>query len=186
MNIIAAPRRHWSGVGQLLHWLCAGLILFMLGLGLYMVEWVNDPAQKFDLYQLHKTTGAFVFLLMAIRTLWRLGTVAPSLPESMPRREQVLSKLVHLVLYGLIFAVLMSGYVMISSSPLPLPIELPGGGHVPNLIAPDYALSEQMKSLHHRLVWVLLGLVCLHIAAALKHRLWDRDEVLQSMLPGRG
>ncbi len=186
MNTSATPRRHWSGVGQLLHWTCAGLILFMLGLGLYMVEWLDDPARKFDLYQLHKTTGAFVFLLMAIRALWRMATVVPDLPETMSRPEQRLSKIVHLVLYGLIFAVLISGYVMISSSPLPLPIELPGGGHVPNLIAPDFDLSEQMKTLHHRLAWVLLGLVGLHIAAALKHRLWDRDEVLQSMLPGRG
>lgn len=180
------PRHRWSGVGQALHWLCAGLILFMLGLGLYMVEWVQDPGQRFDLYQLHKTCGALVFLLMAVRALWRLTATAPALPATMPRHERLISKAVHLALYGLIFAVLISGYVMISASPLPLPIHLPGGGHVPNLVAPDFELSETMKTLHHRLAWTLLALVALHIAAALKHRLWDRDEVLQSMLPGRG
>ncbi|CAM5776948.1 cytochrome b [Labrys miyagiensis] len=186
MTLSANPRHRWSGVGQALHWLCAALILFMLGLGLYMVEWVDDPARKFDLYQLHKTTGAFVFLLMAIRALWRLFTVAPALPQTMPRHEQILSRIVHLLLYGLIFGVLIAGYVYVSASTLPLPIELPGGYHVPNLVAPDYALSETMKVLHHRLAFVLMALVGLHILAALKHRLWDRDEVLQSMLPGRG
>src|ERR1700761_592138 len=99
MTTAAIPRRRWSGVGQVLHWTCAGLILFMLGLGLYMVEWVDDPARKFDLYQLHKTTGAFVFLLMAIRALWRLFTAAPALPQTMPRHEQLISKGVHLLLY---------------------------------------------------------------------------------------
>jgi cytochrome b561 len=183
---VTVPRRRWGGVSQALHWLCAALILFMLGLGLYMVEWLDDPARKFELYQLHKTIGAFVFLAMAIRALWRLVTVAPVLPETMPKAEQLLSKTVHLLLYGLIFGVLASGYVMISASTLPLPIELPGGFHVPNLVAPDNDLSESMKALHHRLAWVLLALVGLHVAAALKHRLWDRDEVLQSMLPGQG
>jgi cytochrome b561 len=43
-----------------------------------------------------------------------------------------------------------------------------------------------MKALHHRVAWILIGLVLLHVAAALKHWLWDRDGVLQSMLPGRG
>ena len=76
-----------------------------------------------------------------------------------------------------------SGYVMISASPLPLPVELPGGIAVPNLIAPDYGLSETMKALHHRLAWVLLGLVALHVLAALKHHFWDRDDVLRQMLP---
>jgi cytochrome b561 len=183
---MSAARRRWSGLGQALHWLCAGLILFMLGLGLYMVEWVDDPGRKFELYQLHKTTGAFVFLAMAVRVAWRLSTVAPALPETMPRHEKLLSKAVHVLLYGLIFAVLLAGYVTVSASTLPLPVELPGGLHVPNLVAPDYELSESMKLLHHRLAYVLMALVGLHILAALKHRLWDRDEVLQSMLPGRG
>lgn len=179
-------RHRWSATGQILHWSCAALILFMLGLGLAMVEWVEDQGQRFDLYQLHKSLGALVFLLMALRAAWRLLARAPVLPESMPRHERVLSKVVHVALYGLIFAMLVTGYVMISASPLPLPIQLPGGGHVPNLVAPDFELSEQMKALHHRFAFVLIALVLLHVAAALKHWLWDRDGVLQSMLPGRG
>ena len=174
----------WSRTGQGLHWLSAIAILLMLGLGLYMVEIDTDQGSKFDLYQWHKTIGALVFLLMAVRTLWRLFAVAPTLPATMSGVEKCLSRLVHLVLYGLIFAMLITGYVMVSASPLPLPIALPGGWHIPNLIAPDFALSETMKTLHHRLAWVLLGLVTLHIAAALKHRFWDRDDVLQSILPG--
>lgn len=186
MREAVAPLRRWSLSGQMLHWSCAALILFMLGLGLTMVEWVEEPGQRFDLYQLHKSLGALVFLLMALRAAWRLLVRVPVLPQTMPRHERVLSKAVHAALYGLIFAMLISGYVMISASPLPLPIELPGGGHVPNLVAPDFALSEQMKTLHHRLAFLLIGLVTLHIAAAFKHWLWDGDNVLQSMLPGRG
>ncbi|MDQ0395499.1 cytochrome b [Labrys monachus] len=178
-----SPRRRWSPAGQALHWLSAALILFMLGLGLVMVEFVEDPGRRFELYQLHKTCGAFVFLLLALRTAWRLFAVAPSPPATMPGHERLLSRTVHVVLYLMILAITLSGYVMISSSPLPLPVELPGGLAVPNLIAPDYGLSETMKTLHHRLAWVLLGLVALHVLAALKHHFWDRDDVLRQMLP---
>ena len=183
----ASSHRRWSLLGQGLHWLSAALIMFMLGLGLTMVEVVTNPGTRFDLYQLHKTCGALVFLVMAIRALWRLGASAPDLPEAMPKAERILSRIVHLVLYLFIFAITVSGYVMVSASTLPLPIALPGGLHVPNLVAPDYELSEAMKTLHHRLAWSLLALVVLHIMAALKHHFWDRDEVLAQMLPvGRG
>jgi cytochrome b561 len=183
MSGTVKPRRRWSLAGQALHWLSAALILFMLGLGLTMVELVTDPGRRFELYQLHKTCGALVFLLIALRTLWRLGAAAPEPPATMPRHERILSRMVHIVLYLMIFAITISGYVMISASPLPLPVELPGGIAVPNLIAPDYDLSETMKTLHHRLAWVLLGLVAFHVLAALKHHFWDRDDVLRQMLP---
>ncbi len=168
---------------QALHWLLAALILFMLGLGLYMVEFEQDPGRKFELYQLHKTLGAWVFLLTAVRALVRIGTSSPAYPDAMPDWQRHAGKSAHVLIYALTFTMGVTGYVMISSSPLPLPIDFAGGLQVPNLIAPDYALSEQMKVVHHQLAWVFLALLTLHILAALKHHFWDRDRVLRQMLP---
>ncbi|MDR3496522.1 MAG: cytochrome b [Ancalomicrobiaceae bacterium] len=174
----------WSITGRLLHWLSAGLILFMLALGLVMVEGTADAARRFELYQLHKSCGMLVLGLTGIRALWRLGAVQPPRPPGMSRPERLASRLVHGLIYTAIFALAATGYAMVSASPLPLPVELPGGFSVPNLIAPDFALSEQMKALHHVLAWGMLALVALHVAAALKHHFLDRDDILRAMLPG--
>jgi len=58
-------------------------------------------------------------------------------------------------------------------------------GHfpLPDLVAKNKQLAEQLKQVHETLNWVMLGVVILHVAAALKHHMVDRDEVLQRMLP---
>jgi cytochrome b561 len=180
---LTSASQRWPVAIQALHWLLAVLILFMLGLGLYMVEIEQDPGHRFELYQWHKTLGAWVFLLTALRAALRIGTVTPPYPDTMPEWQRRAGKGAHLLIYALTFAMGVTGYIMISSSPLPLPIDFAGGVQVPNLIAPDYGLSEQMKAIHHRLAWTFLALLALHILAALKHHFWDRDQVLWQMLP---
>ena len=166
-----------------MHWLSAVLIVFMLGLGLDMVELVTDPARKFELYQLHKSFGMLVLALMLVRLVWRFGATAPQRPAMMSRTMQQGAVLVQVVLYAAIFALAITGYISVSASTLPLPVELPGGFSVPNLVSPDYTLSETMKLLHHWVAWGLLALLGLHVAAALKHHFWDKDDVLRQMLP---
>ncbi|RFB78141.1 cytochrome b [Methylovirgula sp. 4M-Z18] len=182
-NEASLMQQRWPLVMRGLHWLLAALILFMLGLGLYMVQIEQEPGRKFELYQWHKTIGAFVFALTALRALCRIFTHAPAHPATMSAFEHHASRIAHVLIYGLSFAMGVTGYVMISSSPLPLPIELFDGVHVPNLVAPDYALSEAMKALHHRLAYLFIGLLVVHVLAALKHHFWDRDDILRQMLP---
>ena len=73
----------WGWVARLLHWTMAGLILFQLGLGLYMVELTPDLLERFRLTQLHKGWGIVIFALALIRLGWRLSTAR--IPRCRPR-----------------------------------------------------------------------------------------------------
>jgi cytochrome b561 len=171
----------WPHSTRVLHWLGAATILFMLALGFAMVNFIEEPGRRFDLYQLHKSLGLFVLALMLARVVLRLALPTPAAIETIPLWQNRAARGVHALLYALTIALTLVGYAMVSTSPLPLPVALPFGLHAPNLLAPDYALSEDFKKVHHALAAVLALCVAIHIAAALKHRFVDRDGTLKRM-----
>jgi cytochrome b561 len=98
---------------------------------------------------------------------------------TIPHRHDRAARGMHVLLYVLTLALALVGYASVSTSPLPLPVVLPFGFQAPNLLAPDYALSEEFLRAHH-IIAVILGLcVAGHIAAALKRHLVDRDGTLR-------
>lgn len=176
----AGPAR-WSFATRVLHWLSAACIATMLVLGVVMVWFVDDAARRFDLYQRHKTLGAFVFALAVARLITRAAMRGPGWPERMSRWHRAAAGGVHRALYALTFAATLTGYAMVSTSPLPLPVSLPGGLSVPNLLAADYTASERWKIAHHACVLALGLLAVAHAGAALWRRFVDRDDVLSRM-----
>jgi cytochrome b561 len=54
---------------------------------------------------------------------------------------------------------------------------------LPVLIEADPSLKVVLKAVHYWLNMLMAGLVGLHVAAALKHLLVDRDGITQRMLP---
>ncbi len=181
----ASPAR-WSLATRLLHWLCAAAIATLLGLGLYMVWIVDDAARRFDLYQRHKTLGALVFALTLARLAARAVARGPGWPEAMSRLRRAAAGGAHAALYGLSLAATLTGYAMVSTSPIPLPVALPGGFSVPNWLGPDFAASERWKTAHHASVLALGLLAAAHAGAALWHRFFERDAVLSRMGFGGG
>lgn len=171
----------WPLSIRVLHWLGAAAILFMLALGFAMVNLVGDPGARFDLYQAHKSIGLFVLALMLARLALRLTRAEPQPIATMPAWQRRAAEATHGLLYTLTIALTLAGYAMVSASPLPLPVALPFGFAAPNLLAPDYALSERFKQAHHVLAVILALCVAGHVAAALKHRFIDRDGTLRRM-----
>jgi len=153
----------------------------MLAFGLVMVNLIDDPNQRFDLYQAHKSLGVLVFVLMIGRIVTRLGNAAPAPIATMPLWRRRAAASAHVLLYGLTIASSLAGYAMVSASPLPLPVALPFGVNFPNLLAPDHDLSERFKRIHHALAAILALCVAMHVAAALKHQFLDRDGTLRGM-----
>ena len=178
MNVGAA---RWAASTRILHWLGAVAILFMLALGFVMVNFVEAPGRRFDLYQFHKSLGLFVLALMVVRVVWRFVRTAPAPIATIPDWQARAASAMHALLYALTIALALAGYASVSASPLPLPVALPFGLHAPNLLAPDYALSEGFKQAHHILAALLALCVAVHVAAALKHHFIDRDETLRRM-----
>ncbi len=167
-----------------LHWLLAALLLGMVCLGFYMHELRLSPL-KLKLVNWHKWIGVCVVLLALLRLVWRATHPPPALPAGMSPLARRAAGGLHLALYALMFAIPVSGWLM--SSAKGFQTVWFGVLPLPDLIGKDKALGEQLFGLHATLNWVLLGLLAVHVLAALKHHFLDRDDVLRRMLPrGRG
>ena len=171
---------HYTGVAVVLHWLVALLILGSFVVGTYMVELDLSP-WKLKVYSWHKWTGVTIFLLVPLRLAWRVTHRPPGLPAAMPEWQRHAAAISHALLYLLMFAVPVSGWLM--SSAAGFPVVYFGVFQLPDLVAKDKELFELMKSVHYVLNKALLVLVLLHVVAALKHHFVDRDEVLRRMAP---
>jgi cytochrome b561 len=177
----------WGWVSRALHWSMAALILFQLGLGLWMTRLVQDLLARFALTQTHKSLGAVVLLLALVRVAWRLSAPGrPPLPP-MPAWQARAARASHALLYLLVFLVPVSGWLLASASPVQ---DLLG---MQNLVFGRLALpdpfvpgSERLEAalhlVHASAAAALACLVALHAAAALRHQFVDRDHLLARML----
>jgi cytochrome b561 len=163
-----------------LHWLIALIILAGFSLGLYMHDLPLSP-QKLKYFSWHKWMGITVFLLAVVRVGWRLTHGAPALPDGMPEWQRRAAAASHGLLYLLILVIPISGWLYSSASGVP--VVYLGLIPLPDLVAPNKALAEQLKLLHQTLNFTLAALVILHTAAALKHQFVDHDGLLARMLP---
>ncbi len=175
-------RRRWGAVSVTFHWLVAGLIGVMIGLGLIMVE-LPLGSRKLEWYALHKSLGITVLALMTLRFGWRLVNPTPPLPDDLRPYERGLAKATHAGLYILLLAMPLSGWLMASASPLPT--SLWGWFPLPRLIGTDDSLVGTLASVHRWLGYAILAVLALHIAAALKHHFVLKDDTLRRMLPVR-
>ena len=172
--------RPYAATAILLHWLVAVLILCGAVLGLYMVGLPLSPA-KLKFYSWHKWIGVSIFLLAVVRAAWRLTHGAPRMPEATPPWQRGAAATSHLLLYVLIIAIPLSGWLM--SSALGVKTVYFGALPLPDLLAKDKALGDQLKLVHQGLNLTLAVVVAIHVAAALRHHFVDRDDVLHRMLP---
>jgi len=150
----------WGYVAKALHWSAAALIITMLGLGLAMVHDGLGSGAKFETYQLHKEIGFFVLAVMLVRGLWRMANSSPAFPAAMRPWERQLARAFHLGFYILIAAMIASGLLMVSASPLPFPTHLPGGFIVPNLTGPNALLEARSKLIHNIILSTKIGFCC--------------------------
>ncbi len=169
----------WGAVSQLLHWLILALVLAMAVLGLTMTELPNG-IDKIKTYALHKSIGISVLALMLLRLLWR-AFAGPTPTFSGTHWQRRMATLSHGVLYALMLAIPLSGWAFNSASNFAL--RWFGWFNLPRLVPADPRLKAFFHETHEWLFWVLVAVVVLHAAAALKHHVVDRDEVLMRMLP---
>jgi cytochrome b561 len=163
-----------------LHWLVALALIATFAVGLYMSDLPLSP-EKLRIYSWHKWAGVTIFLLVLLRLLWRLTHRPPAPPVSMPAWQQAAAETAHRLLYLLMLAVPLSGWLM--SSAKGVQTVYFGVLPLPDLLAKDKALGEALETVHQALNYTMAGLVVLHVGAAIKHHVIDRDDVLSRMLP---
>lgn len=168
----------YTRTAVVLHGLMAALILVAFALGLYMEGLALSP-EKLKLYSYHKWIGVTVFALVWVRLAWRITHTPPPLPASVPRWQVGAAHVVHVLLYALMVAVPLSGWLM--SSAKGVQTVWLGLLPLPDLVAKDKALGELLTTVHKGLNFTLLALVLAHVGAALKHHFLDRDGLLARM-----
>jgi len=169
-------------VAQLLHWAIAILvacqfILARMAAGASLFE-------QLGLLAWHKSFGMTIFGLAALRLMWRLSNPRPSTPRHQPRYQRLIARASHDLMYLLIFALPLTGWIM--SSAVNTPVSYFGLFTWPDLIAPRQEFAELLKLVHGTLFKALAAIVCVHVAAALYHHFIAGDDVLRRMLPGPG
>jgi cytochrome b561 len=174
-----SPQRY-TATAIALHWAVAVLIVAAFAIGMYAVALEVSP-QKLKLYSWHKWIGVTIALLAVVRITWRWLHPAPPLPAAMARWEQLVASGTHVLLYALLFALPVTGWLM--SSAAGFPVVYFGVLPLPDLVGKNKELADLLKTVHYWLNKTLLVLVALHAAAALKHHVLDRDDVLVRMLP---
>ena len=169
----------YSGGAIALHWITAALILANLALGLSMVPLRISPT-KLTLYLVHKSIGVTIFLLTSLRLAWR-ATHPPPPPVRMPAWQLRAASLSHTMLYALLFAIPISGWMY--SSATGVQVVYLGIVPLPDLVPKDKAYAAALRAIHLSFNATLAGVLVLHTAAALKHHFIDRDRSLVRMLP---
>ena len=173
-----------------LHWLIAAMIVFQVILAWRMVDRPRTP-EVFALIQLHKSVGITILVLSVIRLGWRLAFPPPPLPAEMPLWEKLAAKATHWGFYVIMIGSPLTGWLMVSLSKTRIPTLLYGKVPLPFLPGTQALEGAQKHGLHTfaelshtALGWLLYGLLALHVLAALKHQLFNRDRVLAHMAPG--
>ncbi len=168
----------YTPVAKGLHWLMAVLILGLLALGLYMHELPLSP-QKLTLYSWHKWAGVTVFLLVWVRLLWRVLHRPPALPASMAPLMRLAAHAGHGVLYLLMVAIPLSGWLM--SSAKGFQTVWFGVLPIPDLLGRDKALGDLLQEVHEALNVLLMLTLAGHVGAALWHHFVLKDDTLRRM-----
>ena len=168
----------YSTPAVVLHWLVALLIFVAFPLGLYMADLPLSP-EKLKLFSYHKWIGVSVFTLAGLRVAWRLTHQPPPLPVDMVGWQRRASALVHGLLYLLILAIPVSGWLM--SSAKGVQTVWFGVLPLPDLVGKDKALGDLLSETHTTLNYFMLTLVVLHVAGALQHHFIERQPFLQRM-----
>jgi cytochrome b561 len=170
----------YPATSKWLHWAVAACVLITIPVALTMNRVSEGPVQD-TLYNLHKSLGALILLLMILRLINRLVVGAPEPDPAIARWQKAVSSAVHGLLYVLLFAMSIVGYVANSAYGATTPFF--GLFELPMIVGKNEALSEKLFAFHKYTGWVVGFLVLIHIGAALQHHLIHQDNVLRRMLP---
>jgi cytochrome b561 len=170
----------YGAVSKFLHWLTAVCVLLMLLVGYFMDD-ISSPALQNQVYNLHKLMGLFILFLMLVRLIWRLTNPLPWMPPRMNRLETAFARLIQRLFYPVLILMSLAGWAMSTAFGYPphigiLNLPLPG-------LAQHANWAPFLAKAHETLGYVIIGLLSLHVAGALKHFFINKDGILQRMLP---
>jgi cytochrome b561 len=171
-------KQHFGLIAIAFHWIMALLLISLILIGLYMVR-IPISLQKLKLFGLHKEFGMLALLLVTLRLGWRAASITPTLAE-LPRWEVIAARSVHYTFYFLMFALPLTGWMLSSSTGLPVGIF--GIFVFPDLVQANEFYRNAFINFHQILGYILIAVIGMHAGAAFKHLIINRDKIMQRML----
>jgi len=173
------PPRHFNLLARLLHWSMAIAILAMLFIGAAMVVSMQHREQLLDL---HRPLGLAILLLAIVRLANRLRNKPPPLPADLPRIQKFMAEASHWILYGLMLAMPVIGWAMLSAGGYPIVVF--DGFNLPAILPHSPVVYGILRPLHGVLAYLLFFTILGHLGAALFHAWVRRDDVFAQMAKG--
>jgi len=176
-----AKPQNYGTPAKVFHWLTVALLIVQYPLGKFMPD-IHRGMKPGDAMTLHISFGITVLALIILRFLWRIThPVAPA--SSLPVWQQLISEVVHWLLYALVLATTMTGWIFASERnwPISLFFAIP----LPMLSTGGSLLANSFGKWHGTMEWALLLVIGAHVTAAMAHTFIFRDRVMARMLPGR-
>jgi cytochrome b561 len=179
----AATAQRYTRLAITLHWLIAVGVLAQIAFGWWMLDIPKQPVGvRAYWFNVHKSIGISLGLLIILRIVWRLTHGAPRLPAHMPDWQKLAAKLSHFLLYACMIIMPLSGYLGSSFTKYPIKY---WGYALPRWGWESEALKDLCSQVHHITVILFMALIAIHLLAAIKHML-SRDGVIQRMTSGQG
>ena len=170
---------HYTPTAKVLHWLIAVFAIAQISLGIWMVGIPKTPpGVRASWFNLHKSIGLTLGLIILLRLSWRLTHRTPPLPGTIPAWQQTVAKLCYFGLYVCMVVIPVSGYLGSSFTNYPIKYF---GHTLPSWGWDSPALKELCSQVHLTAVVVFIALIVIHVGAVLKHVLVDRDGIFQRM-----
>lgn len=167
----------WNWLSKVFHWVTAALIFIQIPLGFYADELKLSPL-KIDMFIWHKSIGMLVLILVILRLLWRIKSTIPrAIADTM--LEKFLATAAHSVLYGLMLALPLSGWLI--SSAANFPVKLFWLIPLPAISGPDESVKLLATEIHEVCVLALIFVLVVHIGAAFRHHVLLHDNTLKRM-----
>jgi cytochrome b561 len=177
---IRFPRHHNLTIA--LHWTTFGIIIFAV-CAVLLRDVVEASEVRLLLLNLHRSFGVVILLLVVARLIARFRISSEHVSASLPKGIRLLSLAAHTVLYLFLLALPVTGWLF--SNAAGKAVSLFGLVNLPELIAKNRDLADQLGDVHETLAWLFIALIGAHVGAALWHHFWRKDDVLRSMLPVR-
>lgn len=178
---LANTSEKFGSLTKLLHWSIFVLFVTQFFLVYYRETLPDNSPTSLQFILLHKSLGVCIFPLAILMILWRQVGKRPIMPINMSNLEILLAKITHFLLYLSMLVMPLTGYLMSSFSGYGVALF---GWKLPNPFIKNEALAGIFHEIHEIASFVIIGLVSLHILAALYHHFVRKDNILKRMLFG--
>lgn len=170
----------WGAVHQAFHWTIGILVITQIIVGLWFAGIDPKDPTRGEAFALHASLGLTLLLLMLVRLFWRLRNPVPALPDSLSPWQKRLAHATHWLFYVLVIGLPLGAYVAVSARGRPVPF---WGLELPGIVGKNETLADVVIELHEMGAFVLMALIVLHVAAALRHEFILKDNTLRRMTP---